>query len=318
MPRPRKALISLSETPYYHCVSRCVRRAFLCGKDKFTGQSYEHRRQWVEDRLLSLAAVFAIDVCAFAVMSNHTHVVLHVNKAEALAWSTTEVLIRWHRLHQGTVLTRRFVNEAERAAMSNIELNAVEKTAEVYRERLHDISWFMRSLNEHIARQANKEDKCTGRFWEGRFKSQALLDETSLAACMAYVDLNPVRAHMASTPEHSNHTSIQKRINAVKNNRQPSTLYPFAGNPSNNLLTGLPFRLEDYIQLVEETGRNLHPKKRGTIISNQSILERAGINSADWSWLVSSIETEFSNTLCVSTIKRKLYKRDFRKTVNLG
>ncbi|MDB2331036.1 transposase [Alteromonas sp.] len=305
MPRPRSTLISLNDTPYYHCVSRCVRRAFLCGKDKFTGQCYEHRRQWVEDRLLSLAAVFAIDICAFAVMSNHTHVVLFVNKAQAVNWSTEETLTRWHKLHQGTLLTRRYADEAQRAMMAKVELDMVEKTAEIYRQRLYDVSWFMRSLNEFIARQANKEDKCTGRFWEGRFKSQALLDETALAACMVYVDLNPIRAKMADTPENSTHTSIQKRINTAKGNHQPRNLLPFVGNPRQGMPAGLPFRLEEYIQLAEETGHHFHPHKRGRIIEKQPILERTGLNTVDWNWLITSIETEFATSICATSIKRK-------------
>ncbi len=98
MTTPRKQLISLADTPYYHCISRCVRRAFLCGEDKLTGKTFEHRRAWVEDKLLALSQVFAIDVCAYAIMSNHTHVVLFVDEASAKLWSTEEVLKRWHKL----------------------------------------------------------------------------------------------------------------------------------------------------------------------------------------------------------------------------
>ena len=200
MPRPRKSLINLTDTPYYHCVSRCVRRAFLCGEDKQTGKSFEHRRQWVEDRLLFLADVFCVDVCAYAVMSNHTHVVLRINKQKAESLSAKEVIQRWHKLFKGMILAQRYIDPVDSDSLSEAEIETVKSLAEVYRNRLFDISWFMRLLNEYIARQANKEDDCTGHFWEGRFKSQALMDEVSLAACMAYVDLNPVRSRLAKTP----------------------------------------------------------------------------------------------------------------------
>ncbi len=123
----------------------------------------------------------------------------------------------------------------------------------------------MRHLNEHIARAANKEDQCTGRFWEGRFKSQALLDEAALAACMAYVDLNPIRSNMASTPETSAHTSIKQRIQQAKQGQQPKPLMPFVGNPRETMPKGLPFELQDYLQLVELIGRVIREDKRGYI-----------------------------------------------------
>ncbi|MFT4939953.1 MAG: hypothetical protein ACI88A_003003, partial [Paraglaciecola sp.] len=179
MPQARKNQISLIDTPYYHCVSRCVRRSFLCGTDNYSGQSFEHRRGWVENRLLFLSGAFSISLCAYAVMSNHTHVVLHVDKDMALAWSVDEVLRRYHKLHQGTLLTQKFV-KGDR--LSPGERISFAETVEVYRSRLYDISWFMRDLNEYIAREANKEDGCTGRFWEGRFKSQARLDESAILA----------------------------------------------------------------------------------------------------------------------------------------
>jgi len=89
---PLGVLLFSSATPYYHCMSRVVRKAFLCGIDISTGESYEHRRQWLEDKLLEIGAIFALDICAYAIMSNHYHVVLHINKTQADAWSNDEVI----------------------------------------------------------------------------------------------------------------------------------------------------------------------------------------------------------------------------------
>ncbi|WP_460312562.1 transposase, partial [Aliiglaciecola aliphaticivorans] len=130
MPLPRKRQISLSDTPYYHCVSRCVRRAFLCGEDKLTGKSYEHRRQWVEDRLLFLTTVFAIEVCAYAVMSNHTHVVLHVNSDKAKHWTDREVAQHWHKLHKGTLLSQKFTSK-QATELSEAEYMTLQSTLSV-------------------------------------------------------------------------------------------------------------------------------------------------------------------------------------------
>jgi REP element-mobilizing transposase RayT len=187
-------------------------------EDHFSGKNFEHRRGWIAERIMQLAGIFAIDVAAYAVMSNHYHVVVRIDRERALGWSVEEVLRRWTELFSGPLLVTRYLSEA-RAEMCDAEIAEVEALAEVYRARLHDLSWFMRTLNEHIARQANAEDGVKGRFWEGRFKSQALLDEQALLAAMAYVDLNPVRAGIAETPEASDYTSIQARIEAIRTRR---------------------------------------------------------------------------------------------------
>ena len=212
MTTARRSLIDPASTPYYHCMARCVRRAFLCGKDSFSGKNYEHRRQWVEDRLGQLVEIFALEVCAYAVMSNHYHVVLFINREQADSWSMKEILVRWTSLFSGPSLVQRFLSGE---TLGKAELLKVGEFAQKYRNRLLDISWFMRCLNEYLAREANKEDQCKGRFWEGRYKSQALLDEAALLTCMAYVDLNPIRARMAKTPETSDHTSIQHGLSRI-------------------------------------------------------------------------------------------------------
>ena len=177
--------------------------------------------------------------------------------------------------------------------LSQGELITLHETITRYRVRLHDISWLMRNLNEYIAREANKEDKCTGRFWEGRFKSQALLDESAVLACMAYVDLNPIRAKMATTPETSDHTSIQQRINAAKQTKQPHNLMPFVGNPRQDMPKGIAYSLKDYCELVETTGKIIREDKRGYIEEKSPILERLGLDSQQWLTLTTEFEQHF-------------------------
>lgn len=295
MPKPRSQQISLLDTPFYHICSRTVRKAFLCGIDKDTGVSFEHRRTWIEKRLFKLSQVFAIDICAHAVMHNHLHIVLHVDSEQVKNWSTGEVLEHWHQLFKGTLLTQKYSNKHNEEPLDKFQLAMVESTADIYKQRLMSISWFMRSLNEPIARQANREDQCTGHFWEGRFKSQALLDEAALLSCMAYVDLNPVRAGIASTPEQSNFTSIQLRIKAAIKGDQPASLLPFRGNEHQNKVTGICFSLQDYLTLVDETGRILRDDKRGAISSKTaSILARLHISDENWLKLTTDFECIFT------------------------
>jgi putative transposase len=264
----RKHQICLEETPFYHVVSRCVRRAFLCGEDHASGRSFEHRRKWVVERMKFLAKLFAVDICAYAVMSNHFHIVLKVNSTKN--WSDKRVLMTWAGLFDLPLLCEQFVRGEQ---LTKPELEFVINKIGEFRKRLMDISWFMKCLNEYIARRANIEDGCTGHFWESRFKSQALLDQRALLTCMAYVDLNPIRAAMAKTPEQSDFTSIQERINGLN-----TRLIGFGKDDKD-----LPFSLSGYLELVDYSGRAILENKRGYIPENlPPILDRIGLNPDTW------------------------------------
>jgi REP element-mobilizing transposase RayT len=269
MPQPRYRQVSLEDTPYYHCISRCVRRAFLCGKDENTGFDFEHRRQWIVDRIKLLSSVFAVDLCAYAIMSNHYHIVIRINQDQAIAWSDRKVAERWMQVFTGSSLMQRYLSGIN---LTTLELEQVTELFATWRKRLSDISWFMRCINEPIARVANAEDHCTGRFWEGRFSSQALLDDRAVLACMTYVDLNPIRAAIAKTPEQSEYTSIQERIV----DSHDTQLLPFTGQAED----GIPFRRNDYLELVDWAGRAIITNKRGYIPpAMPPILTRLGMTA---------------------------------------
>ncbi len=197
----------------YHCIARCVRRAFLCGIDPYTGQDYSHRKEWILDRLRELAGLFAIEVCGYSVMSNHLHLVLRNRPDIAEQWSADEIALRWCRVFPPRDDATGEPVEPGEHDLAMLTANS-DRLAEV-RKRLANLSWFMRCLCEKIARAANHEDGSSGRFWAGRFKSVALLDEAAILACSVYVDLNPIRAGLATTPEESAYTSGRDRIRSM-------------------------------------------------------------------------------------------------------
>ena len=369
MPYPRSSLVSLDATPWYHVISRCVRRAFLCGEDTVTGRNYEHRRGWIVERLEQLAGVFAIDVAAYAVMSNHADLVVRVDAERAQEWSQEDVLRRWTRLYVGPELVQRVVRDGE-ADLSAAQLDAVHGWAETYRSRLADLSWFMRVLNQSIARMANAEDRVTGRFWEGRFKSHALLDEAAVLTAMAYVDLNPIRARLATVPEDSAFTSIAERLKPVRDgddlstqsaadvpngdhsaraadrhqktpatqkpgafgspfpgsgektvietagSSSPSALEPLPTQPlesqlrtlsraplmpfdaTGRMVAAIPFAFDDYLELVDATGRVIREDKKGYIPrETPRILERLHIDPEQFIATTGRMLQQFSTAI---------------------
>jgi hypothetical protein len=307
MALPRSKYVKEGKEGVYHCFSRCVRRAFLCGYDTLTQRDFSHRKTWLVDRLRYLAAIFAIEVCAYAVMETHYHSILRTRPDIVATWSDWDVAIRWLTLFPLKDAAVPPTDEQIRALA-----DCPERIAQL-RKRLCSLSWFMGRLNEFIARAANKEDSVKGRFWESRFKCQNLLDDAAIAACMVYVDLNPIRAALAATPEESDFTSIQERIRAWHREMMASGSVPGESNqnsqsgsisqdmqkledrtdnsnaipeciPFNPLCAPsscwlcpiqsdsqrrgiLPMTATEYFDLVDKSGRILRSDKRGAIAS---------------------------------------------------
>jgi REP element-mobilizing transposase RayT len=304
----RREVVDEGSRGVYHCMARCVRRAFLCGWDAYSGRDFEHRKSWVQQRLETLAGCFGLEVFAYAVMSNHLHVVVRNRPDVAAGWSPEEVAGRWLK-----VFPKRRTKEGLPARPSEAEIAAIvgdpERVAEL-RGRLSSISWFMKSLNEWVARRANREDRCRGRFWEGRFKCQLLADEAAILACMAYVDLNPVRAGMADSLEDCEFTAAFDRIQARQGRdcvrhigrirQDKGTLTPRQkemreaareqaerghwlapldgqGSPLSNVSEA------SYLELLDWTGRQLRADKRGAIPASVApILDQLDINTERW------------------------------------
>ena len=306
-----------TQVQIFHCTHRCVRRAFLCGNDPYTGVNYAHRRAWIRNRLEFLASVFAIDCLTYTVMSNHLHQVLRSRPDVAAGWSDEEVARRWLRL-----FPKRRDPDGSPAAPTPAEIHSIVSDPEALaarRGRLSDISWWARCTAENIAALSNREDNVTGHFWEGRYKSQQLLDEGAVLACAAYVDLNPIRAAMAESPESSQFTGAKDRIDDLRAREDQSRMSDHQwersgegkssgwmspieidekADPSGRDAseTGrrasekgfLSISLGAYLELLDWTGREIAQGKRGSIPGHLApILTRLGLDSTLWCDLVS-------------------------------
>jgi REP element-mobilizing transposase RayT len=334
---PRKNQVDLAETRFYHCMSRCAQQCFLLGEDKLTNRNYDHRKAWVITQLNALCSVFAIQVCAYAVMSNHYHLVLHIQSELVDEWSDEEVILRSATANTLRV-SGRGLTQKEKDALAL--KSHTEKAIANMRKKLFNISQFMAGLNQYLSRRANQEENRKGTFWDRRFNSVSLLDEAAVLSCMAYVDLNPVRAGMANSLEESDFTSIQARLRAytkaddnqatvvessivhlfnaaseqqLEQTILPSLLTPFA---SDNVKSPIPCSFEDYKNLVEWTGRQLREGKASllqpiTISSElQTMLKTVGISPEHWLRNTKSAEKQYARVMgSVETMKNWAKKK---------
>lgn len=277
---PRSHMIPAGSDGVFHCTSRCVRRAYLCGEDAQTGRSYAHRKDWMEARVLTLARTFAVALHSYSVMSNHFHVVVQLCPATADGWSDEDVVERWLSL-----------GGRPRCQQRVQALLGQPERVQTLRERLCSLSWFMRYLKEPIARRANKEDGCTGRFWEGRFDAQALLDESAVLSAMVYVELNPLRAGMVRRPERAGHCSLRRRLRNPRAHPLPAPLRPLADGASTRAVS---LSLAEYLRLLDWSARRLHPRGRARLAPDApAVLERIGVTPSHWLAQLPALESGF-------------------------
>jgi REP element-mobilizing transposase RayT len=298
----------VSVTRWYHCVTRCVRRAFLLNDGEFD------RRQWIENRTQELSGIFAISVGGFSVMDNHLHLLVRLDPDVATGWSDEEVVRRWGRLFPPRDKSREPLpvsNDWVKWRLQDVQWVAMA------RSRLVSLSWFMKCLKEPLSRLANRQDKTRGAFFEGRFKSVAILDEESLLATCAYIDLNPVAAGIAQVPEESPHTSIMNRVDHMK--AQGRTGEPEAAEHGSvarsSASPGLEetiwlcpiedrrrldsrregmlesFALGSYLLLVDYTGRIFRDGKATLSAELAGILERLGTTAENWQARLEKLRT---------------------------
>ena len=336
----RKDIVNDDLEMTYLCDVRCVRRSFLSGKDTYSGKNFDHRKEWIADRVRFLIGSFSLEMLGYGIMDNHFHIMPRMLPDLAKAWDDETVARRYLRVFPPRP---RHKKDDPLAKMEQAVQRLLRQTGKLakYRRRLHSLSWFMRCLDEFIARKANKEDGCKGRFWEGRFHCQALLDQEAILAAMIYVDMNPVRADKARTPEDSEYTSARARIEERQAMEQAAILSA-AEEPlgeraqaemarieevlkSHDWLSPLTkgsdgrgvfsrLSLDEYLTILDRTGRVIRSDRRGTIpVELAPILERLAIRTGKWIESIAEYDRLFRRVLGREEDVRALARRAGRR-----
>ena len=313
----RRKLLGGERQAVFHCWNRCVRRAFLCGRDSHTGRDYSHRRTWIVHREEQLAGLFAIDIEFRTELSNHLHLVLRTMPRVAKRWTAEEVVRRWLTI---TRLAKSFADDLPTPDPQQVEkLARDKKLVAKLRRRLRSISWFMGILCENIARRANHEDDCKGRFFETRFSCRECTDLNAVLLCGIYVDLNPYRAGEVDNPVSSRYTSVYQRLQAQglrenAANRPDGWLGAFTLQPERKAdetwadfsRTGrrasdlglLPISLENYVRLLEWTAQQLRSGQHDTIPADlATVLDHFEVQQDQWLDTVERYESAFGHAV---------------------
>ena len=313
----RRKLLGRDRQAVFHCWTRCVRRAFLCGVDVHTQKDYSHRRDWIVNREEQLAGLFAIDIEFRTELSNHLHLVLRTLPRVARRWSAQEVARRWLTI---TKLAKCLSDDLPRPDPQRVEALAKDKKKiDKLRRRLSNVSWFMGVLCENIARRANAEDDCTGRFWENRFKCRECTDQSAVLLCGIYVDLNAFRAGEADAPGRRATHRIFQRLQARGMRKNAAdrpdawlgelTLQPERKSDEALAYTSrsgrrasdqgiLPISLDDYVQLLKWTAEQVRSGQRSTIPQDLvTVLDHMEVKHDAWLDSVEDYEQAFGHAV---------------------
>lgn len=321
----------------YHIYNKVVRSCFLCGVDQVSGKDFSHRREMIVARLRLLANDFAIDVMAYAVLSNHLHLVLRNRPDLVKSWDDREVVRRWLRICPEKRLPDGTPEPPTEKQMQY--LLGQPKEVEERRRRLSDPSWLMRLLCQHVGRRCNAEDGETGRFFGERYKSNRLLDEAAVLACMAYVDLNPLRAGMSDRLDGYDEVSINERLRQLDEtlaglalwlaplglstevDQQPVKVANDAARsdalpqPAERLGC-LPINLEQYVELLNWLAVRSRPELDGKLKSSAAgaqALERLGLNPMEFADCIAHFERRFFTAAgCPASLAREAKRRGRR------
>ena len=318
----RSKLLLRDQVQVVHCYTRCVPRAFLAGIDPLTGRDFNYRRDWIRSLLEQQAALFGIETGFHVQMGNHLHLVLRTRPDVVKRWSKEKVVRNWlkiAKLKRGSDI-KEWDPDEQRVRMEMSDRKRVKKL----RRRLANVSWYIATLCENVARRANKQDGVTGKFFEQRYKLRDLADESAILVCGIYVDLNQIHAGEALTPEQSRYTSAYDRIQGRKplaagapqqlegsSDRWLCELTLGEGSQadvSQDVCTATPWRasdkgllpisLDDYLKLLDWTGRQVRQDKKGAIPSELApILQRLHINADNLLETVSEFDSRFTHVV---------------------
>lgn len=324
----RREVVRPEEVGVYHCWSRCVRRAFLCGLDPLTKIDFSDRRDWIVDFEEELAALFGIEVGFHGELANHIHLVIRNRPDVVDTWSDEEVARRWLTITR-LVKSKDGVPVEISQGQIRLEVSDPERVA-VLRVRLADPSCFMGALEEHIARRANLEEGVSGHFWEDRYGCRRLESDAAILTAGLYIDLNQIRAGEAETPETSTHTSAHQRIltrlmrdAAREAGKEVAEIFPSApdgwmceltlqaehistSEASRVSVTGrrasdkglLPVTIDQYLTLLDTVGRTLGAGKLGAIPAELApILERLEVQVDRWYDTVAHFHERFGRVV---------------------